>query len=84
MAANIYLFKNGKCKAEEFIEGNYYEFNKDGTVHYIQFIEGDYALHLNKTGFYAEEFLEHEIAYLTDELDVKLIDENENYLTTII
>lgn len=81
---DIYLYYNGECKAGEFIEDDSTSFNSDGTVHYIQFIEGSSAIGLNSTAFYAAELLERVTTYLTDELDVYLVDESENYLTTII
>ena len=83
-AKNIFLYANGECKAGEFIEDDYFGFDNDGTVHYIQFIEGSPTIKLDSTAFYATEFLERVVVYLTDELDVNLIDESGNYLTTII
>lgn len=81
---DIYLYYNGECKAGEFIEDDSTSFNNDGTVHYVQFIEGASAIGLNSTAFYVSELLERVTTYLTDELDVYLVDESENYLTTII
>lgn len=83
-ATDIRLYFDGKCKAGEFIEDDSMSFNNDGTLHYIQFIEGNSAIKLSPTAFYASELLERVIAYLTDELDAYLIDENGNRLTTII
>ena len=81
---NIFLYANGSCKAGEFIEDEYFSFNNDGTIHYVQFIEGDTSIYLERTGFHAKEFLERVSVYLTDESDVYLVDESGNYLTTII
>lgn len=81
---NIYLYTNGQCKASEFIEGDYCGFNKDGTVRYVQFIEGSPSIYFNSTAFYATELLERVTVYLTDETDAYLVDESENYLTMII
>jgi len=83
-ATSIYLYANGECKAGEFIEDDYFGFNNDGTIHYVQFIEGAPSIYLDSTAFYATEFLERVVAYLTDESDVYLIDESGNSLTTII
>lgn len=41
-------------------------------------------VNLDKTAFYAAEFLERVVMTLTDEFDMQLIDESENYLTSII
>lgn len=81
---NIYLYANGCCKAGEFIEGDYCGFNKDGTVRYIQFIEGSPSIYFNSTAFYATELLERVAVYLTDERDNYLTDESGNNLTMII
>lgn len=81
---NIYLYANGNCKAGEFIESDYCGLNKDGTVRYIQFIEGSPSIYFNSTAFYATELLERVTVYLTDEKDAYLVDESENYLTMII
>lgn len=81
---DIILYLNGNCKAGEFIEEDYCSFNNDGTIHYVQFIEGNPSISFNSTAFYAKEFLERVVAYLTDESDVYLTDENDNRLTTII
>ena len=81
---NIYLYHNGECKAGEFIEDDSKSFNNDGTVHYIQFIEGNSSIELSPTAFYVAELLERITVYLTDESDVYLLDESDKYLTTII
>lgn len=81
---DIYLYITGECKAREFIEDDSMSFNNDGTVHYVQFIEGSSSIGLDLTAFYAKEFLERIVVYLTDESDVLLVDESGNYLTTII
>ena len=81
---DIVLYLNGNCKAGEFIEEEYCSFNNDGTVHYVQFIEGNSSISFNSTAFYAKEFLERTVSYLTDEFDAYLTDENGNRLTTII
>ncbi len=81
---SICLYASGECKAGEFIEDDYCAFYKDGTVHYVQFIEGNSSIKLNSTAFYASELLERSVAYLTDESDAYLVDESDNYLTTII
>jgi uncharacterized repeat protein (TIGR02543 family) len=81
---NISLYANGDCKAGEFIEDDSYSFNSDGTVHYVQFIEGSKFIKFDKTAFYASELLERVVAYLTDESDTYLTDESGNRLTTII
>lgn len=81
---NILLYANGECKAGEFIEGEHCSFNNDGTVHYVQFIEGKSSIYLNSTAFYVRELLERTTVYLTNELDEYLVDESGNYLTAII
>ena len=81
---DIYLYHNGECKAGEFIEDDSMSFNNDGTVHYVQFIEGNPSIELDSTAFYVSELLERVVMHLTDESDVYLTDEFENYLTTII
>ena len=81
---DIYLYYNGMCKAGEFIEDDSTSFNNDGTVHYVQFIEGNSAISLDSTAFYVAELLERVVTRLTDESDVYLVDESGNYLTTII
>lgn len=81
---NIYLYFNGDCKAAEFIEDDSYRFNNNGTVHYAEFIEGSDSIGLDKTAFYAKEFLEKMLAYLTDESDILIVDEFGNNLTSII
>lgn len=81
---DICLYVTGECKAAEFIEDDSCSFNSDGTVHYIQFIEGNQSIGLNSTAFYAKELLERIFVYLTDELDVYLTDESGNDLTTIL
>lgn len=81
---DIYLYYDGKCKAAEFIEEDNCSFNNDGTIHYVQFIEGNTALALSSTGFYVTELLERTIMNLTDELDMYLVDESGNYLTATI
>lgn len=83
-ARSIFLYTNGECKADEFIEGDYFGFNNDGTVHYIQFIEGSPKIKLDSTAFYAKELLERGIVYLTDESDIYLVDEFGNQLTSIL
>ena len=83
-ATNILLYKTGECKAGEFIEGDTFGFYRDGTVHYVQFVEGNPSIQLNSTAFYAKEFLERVVVYLTDESDIYLVDESGNQLTTII
>lgn len=81
---NVLLYANGECKAGEFIEDDYKYFGSDGTVHYVQFIEGSSSIKLDATAFYVSELLERVSVYLTDESDVYLTDESGNYLTTII
>ena len=81
---DIYLYYNGECKAGEFIEDDSMSFNNDGTVHYIQFIEGNSRIGLDRTAFYVAELLERVFVNLTDEEDNYLIDESGNYLTSII
>ena len=81
---NIYLYTNGDCKAGEFIEDDCFSFNSDGTVHYVQFIEGSPSVYMNSTAFYASELLERVVAHLTDESGVYLTDEYGNYLTAVI
>lgn len=81
---SICLYANGECRATEFLENNYCHFNNDGTVHYVQFIEGDTSIKLDKAAFYAMELIERSIFNLTDESDVLLKDELGNYLTAII
>lgn len=81
---SIYLYASGECKAGEFIEDDVLSFNNDGTVHYVQFIEGSPSLYFDSTAFYATEFLERTIVYLTDESNAYLTDESGNRLTTII
>lgn len=82
--AYIYLYYNGECKAGEFIEDDSMSFNNDGTVHYVQFIEGNSCIGLDSTAFYVAELLERGFVYLTDEADTYLVDESGNNLTTII
>ena len=81
---SIFLCANGECRAKEFIEDGYFRFDNDGTVHYVEFIEGNSPIHFNSTAFYAVELLERAVSYLTDESDVYLTDESGNRLTTII
>lgn len=81
---NVFLYANGDCKAGEFIEEDYCGFNDDGTIHYVQFIEGNQSIRISPTAFYAKELLERIYVYLTDESDTYLTDELGNYLTTII
>lgn len=81
---DIYLYFNGECKAGEFIEDDSIKFSNDGTVHYIEFIEGNASIKLSPTALYASEFLERIVAYLMDESDVYLTDESGDCLTTII
>ena len=81
---DIYLYYDGECKAGEFIEDDSMSFNNDGTVHYVQFIEGNSSISLDSTAFYVAELLERVVMRLTDESDVYLVDESGNYLTTII
>ena len=81
---SIYLYNNGDCKAGEFIEDEFTGFHNDGTVHYVEFIEGSPSIKFDNTAFYASELLERISVYLTDESDAYLTDELENYLTAII
>lgn len=81
---SIYLYTNGDCKAEEFIEENCRKFNNDGTVHYFEFIEGNPSIKLDKNALYVSELLERVVAYLTDESDILLTDELDNHLTAIV
>lgn len=81
---DIYLYYNGECKAGEFIEDDFMSFNNDGTVHYVQFIEGNSSIGLDRTAFYVSELLERVFVHLTDETDNYLTDEFGNYLTSII
>lgn len=81
---SIYLYTDGRCRAGEFIEDDYYCFKNDGTVHYSQFIESDSSMQFSSTAFYATEFLERVVMYLTDETDIYLTDEFGNRLTAII
>lgn len=81
---NIYLYASGECKAGEFIEDDCYSFNDDGTIHYVQFIEGSPSIRLDSKAFYAKELMERVTMQLVDESDAYLIDESGNYLTTII
>lgn len=81
---SIYLFSNGECKAEEFIEDNFLTFNDDGTVHYTQFVEGSPTICASPNAFYVNELIENIFAYLVDEYDAFLLDESGNYLTAIV
>lgn len=81
---SICLYANGELKAAEFIEDDYYRFNNDGAIHYIQFIEGSTSIKLDPAAFYAMEIIERSIVNLTNESDVRLTDESGNYLTAII
>lgn len=83
-ATNIILYKNGECKAGEFIEDDNRKFNCDGTVHYFEFVEGAYPMQFEYEGFYVLELLERSVVNLTDESDAYLTDELGNYLTAII
>ncbi len=80
----ISLYFNGECKAGEFIEDGTMSFNDDGTVHYIQFIEGYPSISLDPTAFYVSELLERGVVYLINESGEYLTDELGNRLTTII
>lgn len=82
--SSVLLYKTGECKSEEFIEDNFFYIGKDGTVHYAEFIEGSDSIGLDKNAFYAKEFLEKMLAYLTDESDILIVDEFGNNLTSII
>lgn len=82
--SDIYLYYNGNCKAEEFIEDDSASFNNDGTIHYVQFVEGNPFIELDQTAFYVAELLERTIVSLIDEYENYLVDESGNYLTTII
>jgi uncharacterized repeat protein (TIGR02543 family) len=79
----ICLYSNGVCKAGEFIEDEYTGFNNDGTVHYVEFIEGASGIKLDTNAFYVKELLERIVVHLTDESDAYLTDEFGNRLTTI-
>lgn len=81
---DIFLYVNGECKAGEFIEDDCYSFNNDGTIHYVEFIEGGKSIKLDKTAFYASELLERVVVYLTNESDELLTDESDNDLTAIV
>ena len=81
---SIYLYTNGECRADEFIEDSNFSFNSDGTIHYAQFIEGEPSIKLCQTAFYAKEFIERVIVYLVDESDIYLTDEFGNNLTVLI
>lgn len=81
---SICLYTNGIFKAAEFIEDDYYRFDNDGVVHYVQFIEGSTSIKLDPATLYVMELLERSIVNLTDESDVFLTDESGNYLTAII
>lgn len=81
---SICLCTNGECRAIEFVEEDKLCFNNDGSVHYVQFIEGDSSIRMDATAFYAKELLERFIIYLTDESDVYLVDELGNRLTALI
>lgn len=54
----IYLYKTGICKAGEFIEDDYRFIKNDGTVHYVQFVEGEPSIRFGKDALYATEFIE--------------------------
>ena len=81
---SICLYVNGECRATEFIEDDSLYFNNDGTIHYVQFIEGETSIKLSPNAFYVAELAERIIVNLTDELDSQLTDEYGNYLTAII
>ena len=81
---NILLYATGECKASEFIEDDRFCFSNDGTVHYVQFIEGSPSIMFNSDALYISELLERVVVYLTDESDANLIDESGNNLTAII
>lgn len=81
---SIILYTNGECKSEEFIEDNYCAFKNDGTIHYVEFIEGDTPICLKKDGLYTFELLERSLVCLTNEYDLALTDEFGNCLTAII
>ena len=85
---NIFIYPRGEWKSREFIEIEENEsynlsFVNDGTVHCIEFIEGN-EMYLNSNALYVTELLERTITQLTDETDVYLTDELDNYLTTLI
>ena len=81
---DIYLYFGGDCKAAEFIEDNVCSFNNNGTVHYIEFIEGNSSISFDSTAFYVKELLERVVVHLTDESDIYLTDELDNDLIAII
>lgn len=81
---SIYLYANGECRAEEFIEDDCRSFNNDGTVHYFEFIEGSLSIKFEKDAFYASELVERVVVNLTNELDELLTDESDNYLSAIV
>lgn len=81
---SVYLYINGECKAGEFIEEDYCGFNSDGTVHYVEFIEGSSSIKLDKSAFYVSELLERVVVYLTNESDELLTDESDGYLTAVV
>jgi hypothetical protein len=81
---SIALYYNGTCKANEFIEDDSFSFNSDGTIHYIQFVEGSLSINFDHTAFYAAELSERFIVYLTNESDEQLVDESGNYLVALI
>ena len=83
---DIYIYANGGWKSREFVEDDNclnLKFVDDGTVHYVEFIENS-SMHLNSSELCVTELIERTIVHLTDESDIDLIDESENYLTALI
>ena len=80
----IYLYKNGNCKSIEFIEDDSLKFSKNGTVHYVEFIEGSPSIKLTPTAFYVNELIEGTFMYLLDESDAYITDESGNRLMIIM
>lgn len=81
---SIYLYSNGECRANEFIEDDRFSFDSDGSVHYVQFVEDSSSINFDHAAFHASELLERLAVYLTDESDTYLIDESGNRLIALI
>ena len=82
--SSVFLFKTGECKSEEFIEYDSFYIGRDGTIHYANFIEGDYSVRFKSDAIYATEFIEKTIVYLMNESDSLLTDESGNCLISVV
>lgn len=80
---DLYLYSDATFYAREYVEDDSMYIDKNGVLHAVEFIEGNFVS-IQNSSFRTFKFVEGELVTLVDENDNELLDENGNTLFGIL